>query len=390
MCPHADLLLGRAVSLDPEHKLVHVTSQAGEFAVGYERLVVALGSITSTPNVPGLREHSLGLKDIGDAIRLRNHVLRQLDLADADPASAERRLTFVFAGAGFAGVEAVAELQELTEGALRRHPRLAGVRPRWVLVDSGPRILGQVPDSLARFAARTLSGRGVEILSSTALVSIDRGGAVLSDGRRIETGTVVWTAGVAANPIAAQLGLPLDARGRIPVDELFRVNGMDDVLALGDIAAVPNEATGELDPPTCRHALRQARRLSRNLRGILGWTVARGYHLMALPFVARRMNLAIANANWVLAGHSTWFYNPIAAVPSLHCGFAMALGIAVAAAVRRRWLKLLALGWGPLVALSTVATANHYVFDVAAGLAITAVGYAIAVRPRVAREVAYA
>src|SRR5206468_9165039 len=114
-----------------------------------------------------------------------------------------------FAGAGFAGVEAVAELQELTEGALRRHPRLAGIQPRWVLVDSGPRILGQVPESLARFATRTLSRRGVEILSSTALVSIDAAGVTLSDGRRIESGTVVWTAGVSAgwagNSISAQL-----------------------------------------------------------------------------------------------------------------------------------------------------------------------------------------
>jgi NADH dehydrogenase len=330
MCPHADLLLGCAASLEPDRKIVNVRSEAGEFAVAYERLVVALGSITRTPAVPGLREHALGLKDIGDAIRLRNHVLRQVELADADPASAPRRLTFLFAGAGFAGVEAVAELQELTEGALRRHPRLAGVRPRWVLVDSGPRILGQVPDSLARFAARTLSGRGVEILSSTALVSIDGSGAVLSDGRRIETGTVVWTAGVAANPVAAQLGLPLDARGRVPVDELFRVADLEHVHALGDIAAVPNAATGELDPPTCQHALRQARRLSRNLRGrvkpyafkslgsmatlgrrhgiatvagvrlrgVLGWSVARGYHLLALPFVARRARVL---ADWTVA-----------------------------------------------------------------------------------------
>ena len=226
MAPHSDLLLGSAVTLDTDAKLVHVSSEAGSFAVGYERLVIALGSVTRTPQVPGLAEHALTLKDIGDAIRLRNHVLRRIELADADPESAERRLTFVFAGAGFAGVEAVAELQELAEGALRRHPRLAGIRPRWVLVDTAPRILGQVPDSLAALRARERSGRrGVEIVSETALASIDRSGAVLSDGRRIETETVVWTAGVAANPVAARLGLPLDARGRVPVDELFRVAG---------------------------------------------------------------------------------------------------------------------------------------------------------------------
>jgi NADH dehydrogenase len=330
MCPHADLLLGSAVTLDPERKVVGVSSEAGAFEVGYERLVIALGSITRTPPVAGLLEYSLGLKDIGDAIRLRNHVLRRIELADADPASAGRRLTFVFAGAGFAGVEAIAELQELTEGALRRHPRLAGVRPRWVLVDSGSRILGQVPESLAAFAARTLGRRGVEILPRTALQSIDRGGAVLSDGRRIETETVVWTAGVAANPVAAQLGLSVDERGRIPVDELFRVEGLDGVHALGDIAAVPNAATDAYDPPTCQHALRQARRLARNLkgrakpyaykslgsmatlgrrhgiatvggirlRGILGWTVARGYHLLALPFHSRRARVL---ADWTVA-----------------------------------------------------------------------------------------
>ena len=136
------------------------------------------------------------------------------------------------------------------------------------MVDTAPRILGQVPDSLAAFAARTLGRRGVEIVSGTAIESIDRSGAVLSDGRRIETETVVWTAGVAANPVAGRLGLPLDARGRVPVDELFRVEGLDGAYALGDIAAVPNLATpGSVDPPTCQHALRQAKRLARNLSG---------------------------------------------------------------------------------------------------------------------------
>jgi NADH dehydrogenase len=324
MSPHADLLLGRVTTLDTDAKLAHVSSEAGTFAVAYERLVIALGSVTRTP------EHAFGLKDIGDAIRLRNHVMRQIELADTDPSSAERRLTFVVAGGGFAGVETVAELQELAEGALRRHPRLDGIRPRWVLVDMAPRILGQVPDGLAGFAARTLTRRGVEIVPQTGIAGIDRGGAVLTDGRRIATETVVWTAGVSANPVAARLGLPLDARGRIPVDELFRVAGLVGVHALGDIAAVPNAATDGFDPPTCQHALRQARRLARNLtgrakpyayaskgsmatlgrrhgiavvgglrlRGLAGWAMARGYHLAALPFVARRARVL---ADWTAA-----------------------------------------------------------------------------------------
>ena len=331
MCPHADLLLGSVVAVDPERRVVEVTSEAGRFAVEYEDLVVALGSVTRLPRVPGLREHALGLKDVGDAIRLRNRVLRQIELADAAPDTAERRLTFVFAGAGFAGVETVAELQELVAGALRRHPRLRGVEPRWVLVDAGPRILGQTPEGLARFAARTLKRRGVEILTDTAIARIDGAGAELADGRRIDAETVVWTAGVAANPLAARLGLPCDERGRLRVDAALRVEGVDNVWSLGDCAAVPNAAAdGELDPPTCQHALRQARALARNLsgtprpygyrtrgqmatlgrrhgiavlgavkvRGVVGWAVARGYHLMALPFVARRARVL---ADWTTA-----------------------------------------------------------------------------------------
>jgi NADH dehydrogenase len=331
MCPHADLLLGSAVGLDPERRTVHVESEAGAFAVEYDDLVVALGSVTRMPAVPGLREHALTVKDVADAIRLRNQVLRQIELADAAPESAAHRLTFVIAGAGFAGVETIAELQELVAGALRRHPRLAGVAPRWILVDPAERILGQTPDSLARFAARTLGRRGIEILTQTAIAAVDAAGTVLSDGRRIDTGTVVWTAGVKANPLLAQLGLPCDDRGRVVVDETLRVQGMPGVWSLGDGAAVPNAATpGELDPPTCQHALRQARRLARNLRGTprpyryrtrgqmatlgrrhgiavigrvrvrgaIGWAVARGYHLLALPFASRRARVL---ADWSAA-----------------------------------------------------------------------------------------
>jgi NADH dehydrogenase len=331
MCPHADLLLGRAVTLDVEQRVVEVASEAGRFAVEYADVVVALGAVIRYPAIPGLRAHALGLKDVGDAIRLRNHVLRQIELADAAPDSAPRRLTFVFAGAGFSGVEAIAELQELAAGALRRHPRLATVEPRWILVDPGERILGQTPDGLARFAERTLTRRGIEVVTGTGLAGVDGRGAELSDGRRIDTATVVWTAGVAANPLAARLGLPCTERGQVQVDDALRVPDLANVWALGDCAAVPNAATpGELDPPTCQHALRQARRLARNLagaptpyryrtrgqmatlgrrhgiavigalhvRGIAGWAVARGYHLLQLPFTSRRARVL---ADWTAA-----------------------------------------------------------------------------------------
>src|SRR5581483_3877846 len=183
MCPDADLVLGSVVSIDPERRVAHVESDAGRFTIAYAELVIALGSVTRIPAVPGLREHAFGLKDLKDAIRLRNQVLHQIELADAAPESAARRLTFVVAGAGFAGVEAIAELHELVDEALTRHPRLAGVKPRWLLVDGGSRILGQTPEGLAEFAHRTLSERGVEILTDTRLAAVEPGGITLSDGR---------------------------------------------------------------------------------------------------------------------------------------------------------------------------------------------------------------
>ena len=177
MCPHADLVLGSAVALDPQRRVVTVDSEAGTIEIAYADLVVALGAISAMPDLPGLREHALALKDLADAIRLRNHVLRQIELADAVPETAARRLTFVLAGAGFAGVEAVAELNELVSGRPARAIRgSSDVQPRWVLVEGGPRILRQTPESLARFAARTLGERGVEILTETTLASVDAGG----------------------------------------------------------------------------------------------------------------------------------------------------------------------------------------------------------------------
>jgi NADH:quinone reductase (non-electrogenic) len=331
MSPHAELVLGSAVALDADRRVVEVESEAGRFSVAYADLVIALGAVTRIPQVPGLRDHAFGLKDLPDAIRLRNHVLRQIELADSVPEDAQRRLTFVFAGAGFAGVETLAELHELVADALEHHPRLAGIAPRWVLLDGASRILGQMPERLADFAHRTLGDRGVEIVTETSLASIDSGGATLSDGRRIETETLVWTAGVTPNPILRDLGLPLDEHGRVRVDETLRVVGRPHVWALGDCAAVPNEATpGETDPATCQHALRQARVLARNLRGtprpygyrtrgqmatlgsrhgvalvgglrvrgILGWHIARAYHLLQLPFAARRLRVL---ADWTTA-----------------------------------------------------------------------------------------
>jgi NADH dehydrogenase len=164
MCPHAELLLGHVAELDEESRIVRVETEAGPATVSYERLVVALGATTRTLPVPGLAEHALLFKSLEDAIRLRNHVLRRLELATAG--DAERQLTFVFVGAGYAGVEALAELADLVRDALRYYPSLRAVPQRWVLVDAAPKILAEIPPRLGDYAAHELSRRGVEIRTS--------------------------------------------------------------------------------------------------------------------------------------------------------------------------------------------------------------------------------
>ena len=326
MCPHAELLLGRVVALDTTRRTARV--EAGDEIVNltYEDVVVALGAVPRSLPIPGLAEHALGFKSLADAIQLRNHVLRRLERAVAAPNSAHRRreLTFVFVGAGYAGVEALAELSDLVRDALRYYPTLRDEQQHWVLVDAAPKILPEIPTRLGEYAARQLAGRGVDIRVSTTLEQVGPTHALLSDGDRILTRTLVWTAGVRAHPMLAEFGLPLDDRGRVVVDPQLRVEGLEHVWALGDGARVPNEATPEHpDPPTCQHALRQARRLAKNLRGeakpyryrmlgqvatlgrykgiadvlglrlrgFPGWFVTRTYHLYQLPLLSRKLRV---------------------------------------------------------------------------------------------------
>jgi NADH:ubiquinone reductase (H+-translocating) len=347
MCPHAELLLGRVTAIDEAQRVVHVeTPEAGAFDVAYEHLVLALGAVPRTFPVPGLAEHRMGFKDLADAIALRNAVLRELEAAAAerDPAARERHLSFVFVGAGYAGVEALAELSDLVADALRWYPALEGVRQRWVLVDAAPKILPEIPSRLGEYAARELRRRGVEIHVDTTLESFDGDEAVLSNGERVPAHTLVWTAGVKASPLLSELGLPLDDRGRVVVDPYLHVEGRERTWALGDCAAVPNRATpGRVDPPTCQHALRQARRLSKNiagdpqpysyrmlgqvatlgrykgiadvlglpLRGFPGWFVTRSYHLFQLPLLTRKLRVV---ADWTT---SLFFRRDIAELSGL-------------------------------------------------------------------------
>jgi NADH dehydrogenase len=342
MCPQADLVLGHATGLDVNAHTVAAETIAGPATIAYERLVIALGAVNRVFPVPGLAEHGRGFKDLADAIALRNHVLERLDAATAGGPPSE--LGFVFVGAGYAGVEALAELNDLAQAALRYYPSLRDATQRWVLVDAAPTILSEIPRRLGVYAGRRLEKRGVEIRVGETLTSYDGETAVLSGGTEVPARTLVWTAGVKASPLLGELGLPVDERGRVVVDATLGVEGLDDVWSLGDCAAVPNTRTpGKTDPPTCQHALRQARQLAKNLTGepkpygyrmlgqvatlgrfkgiadvmgirvsgFLGWFIARSYHLYALPLVSRRLRVV---ADWTIA---LFFRRDIAELSSL-------------------------------------------------------------------------
>lgn len=342
MCPHADLVLGRVISLDADARTVSTETIAGPARISYGRLVVALGAVTRVFLVSGLAEHGRGFKDLADAIALRNHVLQRLEAAAAGGPPSE--LGFVFVGAGYAGVEALAELNDLARAALRYYPSLRDTPQRWVLVDAASTILADIPRRLGTYAARRLERRGIEIHVGETLASYDGETAVLSGGTTVPARTLVWTAGVKASPLLREFGLPLDDRGRVRVDATLQVEGFGAVWALGDCAAVPNARTpGQTDPPTCQHALRQARRLAGNLTGeprpygyrmlgqvatlgrykgiadvlgihlsgFPGWFVARTYHLYALPLLSRKLRVV---ADWTT---SLFFRRDIAELSSL-------------------------------------------------------------------------
>ena len=327
-------MLGRAVGLDHTRRRVQVEAEEELFDVGYDEVVVALGAVARTLPIPGLAEHALGFKSLADAIHLRNHVLRRLEAADAAPTEAHRRreLTFVFVGAGYAGVEALAELSDLVRDALRYYPELVDAEQHWVLVDAAPKILPEIPRRLGDYAARQLAGRGVDIRVGTTLDEVEPHAAVLSDGTRIPTSTLVWTAGVRAHPLLSRLRAA-DRRSRPHRRRRDAARGgIPHVWGLGDGARVPNAATpGGFDPPTCQHALRQARRLAKNLnserprpysyrmlgqvatlgrykgiadvlglrlRGFPGWFVTRSYHLYQLPLLSRKLRVVV---DWTTA-----------------------------------------------------------------------------------------
>ncbi len=330
----SELLIGSIDGADLEARVLEVRRSDGErIELGYDQLLVALGSVSRALAIPGLAEYAIGLKSLADATALRNRVLDCLDIAESieDHALRGEYLGFVFVGAGYAGLEGLAELQDFAAQAIGLYPRCAAQGMRWVLVEARERILPEVPASLSSFAARELRTRGIEIHSSTTLASLGEHEAKLSSGERIPARTLVWTAGVQPSPAVAALGLPLEDSGRIVTDRQLRVPAHPGVWAIGDCAAVPDPARpAHACPPTAQHAIRQGRLAAANIaatleggpprpfryrtagmvaelghnkavaitlglrwRGLAAWLIARTYHLLLMPGLGRKLRLLV-------------------------------------------------------------------------------------------------
>lgn len=330
--------VGEVLGADHDARTVRFRSDGGEEVdVDYDQLILAPGSIPRTAPIPGLSDAAVGFTTLAEAIWLRNHILRQLEIADgvADPEERRRRLTVVFVGGGYAGVEALAELEDLTRVALRLYPSLRETPMRWILVEATAAIFPEVGPRLAAYATRELADRGVELRVNTTVTAASRDAITLSTGERIECATLVWTAGVRPAPLVRRLGLPLDSGGRIRVDATMAVDGRDGVWALGDAAAVPDPARpGRPCPATSQHAVRQGRVVARNVlrtldgqsptpfryrtiglfvdlgrgkavasvlgvqfKGFPAWFLGRTYHLSQVPGVRRKGRIA---ADWAI------------------------------------------------------------------------------------------
>jgi NADH dehydrogenase len=341
-----DLVIGQVTAGEPARRCLSVQRIDGEAVeLPYDQLIVALGSVSRTLPVPGLAEHAIGFKSLADATTLRNQVLNCMDIAESieDPVRRSEYLGFVFVGAGYAGVEGLAELQDFGAQAIELYPRCRAHGMRWVLAEARERIMQEVPTSLSEFAEAELRRRGIEVRTGTTLREVTASGAALSDGESIPARTVVWTAGVKPSPVVARLGLPLDRAGRIVVDRTMRVDpsrlppdvsadpGTRTVWAIGDSAAVPDPSrAGQPCPPTAQHAIRQGRLVARNVaatlaggtarpfryrtkgvvaelgqreavaitlgirwRGFPAWLIARTYHLLLMPGTGRRLRLLV-------------------------------------------------------------------------------------------------
>ena len=335
----AEVVTGWVTGVEHSRKVATVQPLEGTpYEIGYDVLVMAVGSVPRTLPIPGLAEWASGFKNVEEAIQLRNRVLECLDIAESAtaPAIRERNLTYVFVGGGFAGVEALAEIEDLARYATRYLRHVTPADLRFVLVEASDRILPEVGEDMGRWTVEQLRERGIEVRLETRLSSTVEGNVVLSDGTTMLSDTVVWTAGVRPHPLLAATDLPLDERGRLVCDTDLSVAGLGDAWGAGDCTAVPDVTQpGMFCAPSAQHAVRQAKVLADNvlaslrgfptkeyrhayngsvaslglykgvaqvkgiqLRGFPAWFLHRTYHMTKVPTTRRKVQVV---TDWTIA-----------------------------------------------------------------------------------------
>ncbi|MFF4470753.1 FAD-dependent oxidoreductase [Streptomyces sp. NPDC001599] len=286
--PHVRLVLGEADGIDLDGRTVHYTGPEGEEGtLAYDRLVLAAGSVNKLLPIPGVAEHAHGFRGLPEALYLRDHVTRQVELAAAadDRAECAARCTFVVVGAGYTGTEVAAHGAMYTDAQVRKHPMRTGMRPRWMLLDVAPRVMPEMDERLSRTAERVLRQRGVEVRMGTSVREATHDGVVLTDGSTVDTRTLVWCVGVRPDPLVESLGLPME-RGRLLVDPHLQVPGRPELFACGDVAAVPDlNQPGQYTPMTAQHAWRHGKVCAHNVVASLGRGQRRTYRHRDLGFV---------------------------------------------------------------------------------------------------------
>ena len=290
MLRHTQVVIAEIETIDLSRKTVHIVPRdlAQAFDLTYDQLVLTLGSITNFYRTPGIEDHALTMKTLGDAIVLRNRVIEALDVADnhPDPTERKRMLTVVVTGGGFAGVETVGAVNDLLREAMKFYKNLKQDMLRIVLVEASGAILPELGESLGRYAEEKLKRRGVEVHLKTAVAGYDGKEVVLSDGTKIATRMVVWTAGVTPPPLLSHLPCTVQ-RGHILADEYLRVPGWPGVWALGDCAFVPDLFNpGKFCPPTAQHATRQATVLANNIVAAMSGRAPRPFKFKTLGLLA--------------------------------------------------------------------------------------------------------
>jgi NADH dehydrogenase len=282
------LVLGEADGIDMDARTVHYTDPEGrDGTLTYDRLVLAVGSVNKLLPIPGVAEHAHGFRGLPEALYLRDHVTRQIELAaaDDDPERCSARCTFVVVGAGYTGTEVAAHLKMYTDSLVRSHPLRRGIRPRWMLLDIAPRVLPEMDERLSGTADRVLRQRGVDVRMGTSVKEATHDGVLLTDGEFVPTRTLVWCVGVRPDPLVESTGQPLE-RGRLIVDPYLQVPGRPEVFACGDAAAVPDlNNPGKYTPMTAQHAWRHGKVAAVNVAASLGIGERRPYRHRDLGFV---------------------------------------------------------------------------------------------------------